>query len=195
MPELQATRVTLLKRLCDNERDELSWTEFSDAYKRYIYLLIRGMKIDHHDAEDLTQASLIGIWKKIGDYEYSPDNCKFRTWLYRIVRNKVIDHIRTANSQKNKKVATLGAVRHTEPDIYAIAEKEWRAHISDCAYTNIKGNFSNNVLQCFDMSLQGCSTEEISQITGISSQTIYVYKQRVKDALCHEIRLLNHKFS
>lgn len=195
MSEFQATRVTLLQRLCDDEKDELSWAEFSDAYKRYIYLLIRGMKVDHHDAEDLTQASLIGIWEKFGDFQYSPDHCKFRTWLYRIVRNKVIDHIRKANAQKNKKVDQLDALSHSEPEVYAIAENEWRAHISDRAYTNIQPNFSENVLQCFDMSLQGCSTAEISKATGVSAQTIYVYKQRVKDALCHEIRVLNHKFS
>ena len=83
MSDFQPTRVTLLQRLCNNEKDELSWNEFSDAYKRYIYLLIRGMKIDHHDAEDLTQASLLGIWERISDFNYSPDSCKFRTWLYR----------------------------------------------------------------------------------------------------------------
>ena len=195
MADYNNTRVTLLQRLCGEEKDELSWGEFTDAYKRYIYLLIRGMKIDHHDAEDLTQTSLLAVWEKIGDFDYSPDNCKFRTWLYRIVRNKVIDHIRKANTQKNKKVNIPDAETHSEPEIYDIAEKEWRAHISDRAFTNIRPQFSDKVMNCFTMSLNGTSTAEISEKTGVAEATIYVYKQRVKDALCHEIRVLNDKWS
>ncbi|EDM28010.1 probable ECF sigma factor [Lentisphaera araneosa HTCC2155] len=195
MADYKNTRVTLLHRLCSDEKDELSWGEFTDAYKRYIYLLIRGMKIDHHDAEDLTQTSLLAIWEKIGGFNYSPEDCKFRTWLYRIVRNKVIDHIRKANTKKNKKVDIPDAETHSDPEIYDIAEKEWRAHISDRAYSNIQGNFSEKVMQCFDLTLKGKSTAEIAEITGIAEATIYVYKQRVKDALCHEIRILNDKWS
>ncbi|MDD7987281.1 RNA polymerase sigma factor [Lentisphaera marina] len=195
MTDFQPTRVTLLQRLCNDEKDDLSWEEFTDAYKRYIYLLIRGMHIDHHDAEDLTQTSLLGVWEKISSFDYSPEECKFRTWLYRIVRNKVIDHIRKANTKKNKKVEIPDAETHSDPEIYNIAEKEWRAHISDRAYSNIKGNFSEKVMQCFDLSLEGKSTAEIAATTGIAEATIYVYKQRVKDALCHEIRVLNDKWS
>jgi RNA polymerase sigma factor (sigma-70 family) len=195
MSDFQPTRVTLLQRLCNNEKDDLSWSEFSDAYKRYIYLLIRGMKIDHHDAEDLTQASLLGVWEKIHDFNYSPDSCKFRTWLYRIVRNKVIDHIRKANTKKNKKVDMPNADTHSSPEVEKIAEKEWRAHISDRAFSNIQSKFTEKVLECFNMSLNGSTTAEVSEKTGVSEQTIYVYKQRVKDALCHEIRILNDKWS
>ena len=195
MTDFQPTRVTLLQRLCNDEKDDLSWGEFNEAYKRYIYLLIRGMKIDHHDAEDLTQTSLLAIWEKITDFQYSPDSCKFRTWLYRIVRNKVIDHIRKANTKKNKKVEIPDANTHSSPEIYDIAEKEWRAHISDRAFNNIKDKFSEKVMQCFTMSMEGKPTVEVSAETGISEATIYVYKQRVKDALCHEIRILNDKWS
>ena len=60
---------------------------------------------------------------KIADFQYSPDSCKFRTWLYRIVRNKVIDHIRKANTKKNKKVEIPDADTHSSPEIYDIAEK------------------------------------------------------------------------
>ncbi|MCH2176164.1 MAG: RNA polymerase sigma factor [Lentisphaeria bacterium] len=194
MTDFTPTRVTLLQRLCNNEKDDISWGEFNEAYKRYIYLLIRGMNIDHHDAEDLTQTSLLAIWENIGNFTYSPDSCKFRTWLYRIVRNKVIDHIRKANAKKNRKEDIPHVDTYSSPEVYDIAEKEWRAHVSDKAYNNIKTKFSENVLKCFDMSMKGKSTTKIHEATGISEQTIYVYKQRVKDALLQEIRLLNDKW-
>jgi RNA polymerase sigma-70 factor (ECF subfamily) len=190
----QPTRATLLQRLCDS-RDDMSWKEFIDAYQRYIYLVIRGMNVGHHDAEDLTQTVLLSVWEKIPGFEYSPQHSKFRTWLCRIVRNKVVDHIRSSVSQQKRidKIKDDGGV--ALPEIEAIAEREWRAHVSDRAWRNIQSRFSEQVLQCFDLSREGKSTAEISEVTGIAEPTIYVYKKRVKDALLQEIRILNDNWS
>jgi RNA polymerase sigma factor (sigma-70 family) len=194
MSSPQNTRATLLKRLCDS-RDEMSWKEFVDAYQRYLYLVIRGMKIGHHDAEDLSQTVLLAVWEKIPGFEYAPEHSKFRSWLCRIVRNKVIDHIR-ASVSRQKRIDELESDDAVAlPEVELIAEREWRAHVSDRAWRNVQGRFSDTVLQCFDLSRQGKSTGEIANATGVAEATIYVYKQRVKDALIHEIRILNQNWS
>jgi RNA polymerase sigma factor (sigma-70 family) len=191
---LQETRITLLQRLCDH-RDEMSWKEFVDAYRRYVYLIIRGMKVDHHDAEDLTQTVLVAVWEKIPGFEYLPEHSKFRTWLCRIVRNKVIDHVRASISRQKRLDKLQGDEKFALPEVEQIAEREWRAHVSDRAWRNVQKRFSESVLQCFDLSRKGKTTDEIADATGIAPATIYVYKQRVKDALLHEIRILNENWS
>ena len=89
------TRETLLMRI-RSKQDDLSWEEFTAAYERYIYLVIRGMNVGHHDAEDLVQSVMLAIWQKIPEFDYHPSRSKFRTWLCRITRNKVVDYIRSA---------------------------------------------------------------------------------------------------
>ncbi len=50
------TQETLLFRL---QKSMDSWDEFTQVYERYIYLIIRAMKINRHDTEDLTQDVLL----------------------------------------------------------------------------------------------------------------------------------------
>ena len=197
MSETNYTRESLLERL-KNSRDQLSWAEFCQVYERYIYLIIRGMSLEHHDAEDLTQDVLIGVWQKIPDYEYSPTRAKFRTWLCRIARNKVVDFIRkkSAESTRMQKVSEYQDLQAMSlPQVEAIAKVEWKAHITDSAWNNIKDDFRGSATNCFEMMNQGLPVAEIAVTLGISESSVYVYKKRVKDKLMGEIRRLEQAWA
>jgi len=189
----EPTRETLLMRL-RNSRDELSWEEFTDAYERYIYLLIRGMQVGHHDAEDLVQVVLLAMWKELPNFEYLPKRSKFRTWLCRITRNKVVDYIRRSTSETSK----LSKMSHEVtaiPEIEKLAEREWRAHVADRAWENIQQDFSDDVLSCFTQSRQGIGVDEVARNLGVSQSSVYVYNKRIKDRLIKEIRNLDWQWS
>ena len=191
------TRESLLERL-KNSRDQLSWGEFCLAYERYIYFIIRGMAIGHHDAKDITQDVLIGIWQNIPDYKYSPDRAKFRTWVCRIARNKVVDFIRkkTAEHKRLEKVSAYQDLQAMSlPQVEAIAKVEWKAHITDSAWNNIKDDFRGCATDCFEMMNQGLLVVDISHKLGISESSVYVYKKRVKDKLISEIRRLEQNWA
>ena len=60
MPEESAwkTRESLLMRVKD-QTDEQSWDDFVRYYRPFIYNLVRGMKIQHHDAEEQLLADIV----------------------------------------------------------------------------------------------------------------------------------------
>ena len=58
---------------------------------------------------------------------------------------------------------------------------------------NIKGSFSDKVLEIFQKLSRGGTPTSIAEETGIPRNTISVYKKRVTAKLCEEIRRLNHE--
>ena len=177
-----------------HKRDDLSWEEFVAAYERYIYLLIRGMKMGHHDAEDLVQGVMLAIWQKIPEFEYNPDRSKFRTWICRITRNKVVDYIRSSTSESNK-INSYVLEDSCIPEIEQLAENEWKAHVTDKAWETVQKNFEENSLACFQLMKKGEPVEKIAEKLNISESSVYVYSKRVKDRLIREIRLLDEMWT
>ncbi|MCH2209317.1 MAG: sigma-70 family RNA polymerase sigma factor [Lentisphaerales bacterium] len=187
------TKDTLLFRVQKNSE---SWDEFTSVYKRYIYLIIRAMKINHHDAEDLTQNVLLKVWKNINDYTYNPDHARFRTWLSRICRNQVIDFVRKKKTHDNKLAHSYAeTVKISQPQVEALAEDEWKAHVSTAAWENIKSNFKTEAMSCFEMINDGREVQAIAKELNLSESSVYVYSKRVRDNLIAEVRRLNNSWS
>ncbi|MCH2208870.1 MAG: RNA polymerase sigma factor [Lentisphaerales bacterium] len=187
------TRETLLMRI-RSKQDDLSWEEFTAAYERYIYLVIRGMNVGHHDAEDLVQSVMLAIWQKIPEFEYHPSRSKFRTWLCRITRNKVVDYIRSATSE-SRKIDGVHVDEVSLPEIEEIAEKEWKAHITDSAWEIIQSEFNESTLKCFQLMQNGGIAKDIAVELDISESSVYVFFKRVKDRFIKEVRRLDVEWS
>ena len=54
------------------------------------------MGLSPEDSEDLRQAVLLKLWKKLPDFEYD-DSRRFRSWLATVTRNTVVDYVRGAS--------------------------------------------------------------------------------------------------
>lgn len=57
---------------------------------------------DHHHAEDLVQDCLLTAWRKRESFE---ENSTLRTWLFGIMKFKVLDHHRAANRIPTQRTA------------------------------------------------------------------------------------------
>lgn len=76
-------------------------------HQSWIYNIAIRMVYDSHDAEDVTQEVLIKIITKLS--QFNSEKSSFRTWLYRIVVNHII------NMKSNKKESFLTeAVKHND---------------------------------------------------------------------------------
>lgn len=79
--------------------DELIRKYYDEIYT-YVYKQVS----DKHTAMDVTQNIFISMLQSISTYDYK--KAGFRTWLYRIGTNKIIDYFRK-NSVERRKIANL----------------------------------------------------------------------------------------
>jgi len=194
------TRQTLIAKI-RNQHDDKSWEEFVYFYERYIFVVVNKMGVSYDNCEDLVQRVLLALWEKLPDFEYMPDKCKFRTWMNKIIKHVVISYFR--KSQRHQNDIKRAALQHINdkvedfdlPDIYEVAETEWKVHVSNLAWENIKDEFTGKAADCFLMFSEGKGIEDICDELDIKKNTAYVFRNRVQEKLHKEIRRLDRELS
>jgi len=74
------------------EGDELAWRELVDAHGRHVFSLCLAAGIRPSEAEDVCQDVMISALRGLRGYH----GCRLSTWLYRITRRRIADHLRSA---------------------------------------------------------------------------------------------------
>ena len=175
------------------QNDEPAWEEFIDVYSRYIYAIIRRLGVSAQSAEELNQAILVKLWEKLPDYKFLPEVAKFRTWLFRVIYNSVISHKRKLT--KEAVTSEITDDIEVKPEINKIMEQEWEKYIANLAWEKVKPMFSGSAIQVFELSLEGKSSEEISEQLGLKLNTVYKLRNRFKDKLAKQIEYLREDLS
>jgi RNA polymerase sigma-70 factor (ECF subfamily) len=99
---------------------------FGDLYMLYqqpIYRYIYFRLADEQDAEDLTEVVFIKAWEALPGYRQL--GYHFKSWLYRIAHNIVVDfHRQTQRQKQNQTVLYENLVATTEPLLAEIEKNE-----------------------------------------------------------------------
>jgi RNA polymerase sigma-70 factor (ECF subfamily) len=126
------------KQLVEDARrgDTAAFQELVIRHQRRAYAVALGMLHDPDDARDICQEAFLKVHKSLGTFE---GDAQFFTWLYRIVVNLVIDHLRKKRGQH---LEFDDAQAHDDPDeggiaphrtgfdpARALSDKELRAQI------------------------------------------------------------------
>jgi len=77
--------------------DQRAFQELVSRYQRRVYAIARGMVRNGDDAMDITQDAFIKVHRHLDRFK---GTSSFYTWLYRIVVNLCIDHLRRANKSR-----------------------------------------------------------------------------------------------
>lgn len=124
------TRVEIAKlihdaRNGDKEAVGVLYDTFLDAVYRFVFFRVG----TREDAEDITEASFVSVFEHIG--QYKEKGLPFEAWLFRIVRNKVIDHYRSRkpNVPIDAVLDTPDATKDVEHEVEVALTKEY---IMDC---------------------------------------------------------------
>lgn len=84
----------LIKRI-QKHGDKKAADELISAYYKEIYAFVYRQTGEMQLSMDLTQEIFISMLRSID--AYTPKKAAFKTWLYRIASNKVVDYFRSAN--------------------------------------------------------------------------------------------------
>jgi RNA polymerase sigma-70 factor (ECF subfamily) len=102
--------------------DPSAFRDFVEAYKRKVYGLAYEMTRNHSDAEDISQVAFIKVHRAIGTLRPGHG---LNTWLYQIVYNTAIDHIRKRSFYPQEALSSLAPEPHSDgpPDPAAGPER------------------------------------------------------------------------
>ena len=78
--------------------DSAAFRALFDKYHRRAFAVAMGVVKNEHDALDAVQEAFVKVHKNIHKFQGSSS---FYTWLYRIVMNVSIDHVRRASRRKS----------------------------------------------------------------------------------------------
>ncbi|WOO43632.1 sigma-70 family RNA polymerase sigma factor [Rubellicoccus peritrichatus] len=187
------TRHTLLQRACQPDNNE-AWDEFVFYYQKFIYYLLNRIGVGSNDIDDLAQEILLELWKSLPTYK--KEKAKFRTWLSAIVRHQAGRYL----SRKIRQQKVISASEHERVEFNAVdaannefeemVNEEWGIYISNLAMKNVEKVYRGHAIEVFNMSIKGKSVESIANELGITTNTVYTLKRRVKSRLLKEIQHL-----
>ncbi len=94
--------------------DEAAFRLLFEKYNKRAYAVALGVVKDKQDAHDVVQDAFIKVHRHIGSFQ---GTSSFYTWLYRILMNLAIDHVR--KHQKSKKLDYDDRVQRDSGEIAA----------------------------------------------------------------------------
>ena len=143
----------------------------------------------HEEAEELAQDSFLKAYRSLKSFKMKSS---FSTWLYRIVYNTTISQLRT----KKKGILSLEDFPADATDFIGIntseeeAEREYRNSLVNFALQKINEDERGLIsLYYYDE----MSTDEISEVTGISKSNIKVKLFRARQKMLEIIEKVEKK--
>ena len=166
-----------------------SFSYIVDRHKNKAYNLAFRICGNHQEAEELTQDSFVKAYKSLGGFKMKSS---FATWLYRIVYNTAISHVRI----KKKGVLSLEDFPADATDFIGSntseeeAEREYRSSLVNFALQKIAEEERGLISLYYYDEL---STDEISDITGITKSNIKVKLFRARQKMQEIIEKVEKK--
>lgn len=87
--------------------DTIAFEQLVQNYDRTVLRLALNITRSKEDAQDIYQEAFLRAYRNIGQFRFE---CTFYTWIYRIVTNLCLDHLRK-NSSRHRDITT-----ETSPD-------------------------------------------------------------------------------
>ena len=99
----------LVRRVKEGDKD--AFGELVGRYKRRIYFVAYRMTNSHSDADDFSQEAFMKAYESIGNFR---EESSFSTWLYRIVVNITINHLKKAGKMQTFTLDENMSFKHSD---------------------------------------------------------------------------------
>ena len=180
------TRKSLLLRASDPE-DHEAFEEFVYYYKNFINMVFGKLGVAESQIGDIRQNLLLKLWKDISKFNMERPNSNFRGWLSVVIKNEVYSFFRK-NKRENELKFSYSQKAVDENDLDRLIETEWKTYITSLAAEKMAAHFDGKALLVFEMTLAGKETGEIAASLGITENSVYSLRTRVRARFQSEIR-------
>lgn len=103
--------------------DRVAFEEIVHRYDREVLRLALNLLHRPEDARDVYQEAFFKAYKNLHRFRFE---CSFYTWLYRIVTNVCLDHMRRRNSRPEDQAPEISAENDSAPTDFFDRQKEAR---------------------------------------------------------------------
>jgi RNA polymerase sigma factor (sigma-70 family) len=174
------TRGSVILGVCQHDPEQ--WCEFDSIYRPILLAFLRKQRLNDSDANDVVQDIFVKLLSKIQTCDRK--KYRFRSWLFSVAHNTLIDHARRRASQKKAAEGwVLSVLRATPTDSVKMAEEWIRMHrmkILHHALKNVRNRTSARTWACFEQRLlRDRPGAEIAAELGLEASTVFVNACRV----------------
>lgn len=197
--EFLPTRSSLLQRL-KTWANEADWKEFFDTYQRSIRGLALKCGLNHAEAEEVVQETMVAVAKQMPGFEYDRSVGSFKGWLFTITRRAVGKQL----ARRSPPPAGPSEIPGTAPELEQIPdpapgfeerwEEDWKKSLLEMAIERVRRRVSPKQFQMFDLYVsQQLPMEQVTRVLNVSAARVYMAKLRVSAAIRHELVQLQQK--
>ena len=189
MAELPDTRISLICRIARDPNDSQSWSELVSLYQAPIYRTLRGRRLQHNDAMEVTQQVLIALVRCLPQFENDGKPASFRRWLNRIISNLCW---KAWMARQNPVAGARNLVVSEEHGFEDVTDQQQQEelrhdleiqHYRHCfrlAAEHVRPLFTHVTWQAFWLSsVEGVTIAEAAKQLGLSSGAVYIARSRV----------------
>ena len=147
--------------------DEGAFRVLVERYQQRIFWVARGMVGNDEDARDAAQEAFVRVFRSLERFDV---RLRFYTWLYQIVVNLCIDHLRKQGKRRGVSLESVGDVASdgAEGGEAAAEASELRGRVQR-VLNELPAKYKA-VMVLSD--LEGIGAKEIAEITGTTHATV-----------------------
>lgn len=183
------TSLSLLDRLCLAPQDG-SWDQLVATYSPLLRNWIGQYGIQAADADDIIQDVLLVVMRELPSFRHNQQQGAFRTWLRRIVVNRIRNFWRTrarAGEHGGEIMDRLDELEDPRSEGSRLWDHEHHRHLTQQLLALLHSRFTETTRTAFRrLVLEGATPDEVSAQLGISLNAVFTAKSRV----LRELRLL-----
>jgi RNA polymerase sigma-70 factor (ECF subfamily) len=179
---MRKTRSSLLRRVRD-PADADGWRQFIALYQPLLLAYVRRQGLSGPDAQDVVQDVLARLLRTLPEFELNRRRGRFRTWLWRLTRNLLIDRARRQHHQ------TLAERAQAKPEARELPQDEepdadWRTlhrrHVLEFAKAHVRARSQPRTWACFEgYVLRGRPCAEVAAELGVTPNVVAVSSSRI----------------
>lgn len=193
MPRVPETRASLILRL-PTAADAEAWGEFVSIYEPFVYRFARRGGLQDADARELVQNVMISVGHAVGRWKPDRQQARFRTWLFRIARNQLLDVLskqrRTVAAQGGSGLIEVLDSLTTAPETAEQQMRlEHRRELFRWAAGRVRPTVRTTTWNAFWMTaVEDRSIEAVAAHLGLTPGAVYIARSRVLCKLRDEVQ-------